>query len=283
MEIWKTLFDEEAATEAAGSAAEIHGRRPRQKRDLARPAAAAATSASRQLHELSEQSRRYFRLSVTNGWVKLNDYYTKLGESPLYTAAIILHPKYGLQWLKDHWVSDSQIPWVREAHDAVRNFWMMWYQPGDDLSLSSQAVVRQPMEPQTLGPSEFDDWMSASRAREPKIELEIDRYLALEPSQVQNPIDWWLAHREEFPTVSQWALDILAIPAMAADCERAFSLAKLTLTSQRQAMTPLTLEHLQCLKNWLRRGAVTLGQAFPRAPTIATLSTDYGTPPGSDI
>jgi hypothetical protein len=55
------------------------------------------------------------------------------------------------------------------------------------------------------------------------------------------------------------ALDILAISAMATDCERSFSLAKLTLTTQRLSMTTGTLEKLQCLKNWVRHGAVKLG------------------------
>lgn len=121
---------------------------------------------------------------------------------------------------------------------------------------------RPPAETPPQGISEFDDWMTASRAREPRVELEIDRYLGLKPSQAQNPIEWWLAHRDEFPTVSRFTLDILAIPAMSPDCERAFSLAKLTPTSQRQSIAPLTLEHLQCLKNWLQRGAITLGRGF---------------------
>jgi hypothetical protein len=59
--------------------------------------------------------------------------------------------------------------------------------------------------------------------------------------------------------ISQLALDILAIPAMATDCERSFSLAKLTLTTQRLSMTTETLEKLQCLKNWVRHGVVKLG------------------------
>jgi hypothetical protein len=54
-------------------------------------------------------------------------------------------------------------------------------------------------------------------------------------------------------------LDILAIQAMATDCERSFSLAKLTLETQRLSMTTETLEKLQCLKNWVRHGAVKRG------------------------
>ncbi|KAM5529129.1 transposase-like protein [Fusarium oxysporum f. sp. phaseoli] len=46
---------------------------------------------------------------------------------------------------------------------------------------------------------------------------------------------------------------------MATDCESSFSLAKLTLTTQRLSMTTETLEKLQCLKNCVRHGAVKLG------------------------
>jgi hypothetical protein len=42
----------------------------------------------------------------------------------------------------------------------------------------------------------------------------------------------------------QLALDVFAIPAMASDCERQFSLAKLTLTSQRLSIGADTLEHV---------------------------------------
>ncbi|EGU72162.1 hypothetical protein FOXB_17330 [Fusarium oxysporum f. sp. conglutinans Fo5176] len=88
---------------------------------------------------------------------------------------------------------------------------------------------------------------------------ELERYLRLEPQETEDPIEWWMARQGQFPMISQRALDILAIPAMATDCERSFSLAKLTLTSQRLSMTTETLEKLQCLKNWVRHGAVKLG------------------------
>ena len=77
--------------------------------------------------------------------------------------------------------------------------------------------------------------------------IEIERYLRLElPIPGVNPIEWWMEHRQQFPTLSQLALDLFSIPAMAADCERAFSLAKLTLTTQRLSINPKTLEIAQC-------------------------------------
>ncbi|KAJ0138362.1 Highly reducing polyketide synthase azaB [Fusarium oxysporum f. sp. albedinis] len=38
--------------------------------------------------------------------------------------------------------------------------------------------------------------------------------------------EWWMAHQGQFPMASQLALGILAIPAMASNCERSFSLAQ---------------------------------------------------------
>jgi hypothetical protein len=87
---------------------------------------------------------------------------------------------------------------------------------------------------------------------------ELERYLQLEPQETEDPIEWWMAHQGHFPMVSQLALDIIAIPAMATDCERSFSLAKLTATSQRAFDDDEIVEKLSCLKNWVRHGAAKL-------------------------
>lgn len=79
---------------------------------------------------------------------------------------------------------------------------------------------------------------------------ELDRYYRLNlPQPVNNPIQWWLSQQSSFPTLSKLALDLLAIPAIAANCKREFSLAKLTISSQRHSLQPDTIEKLQCLKN----------------------------------
>ena len=67
---------------------------------------------------------------------------------------------------------------------------------------------------------------------------------------------WWADRRADFSRLSRLALDILAIPAMAADCERVFSIAKLMITSQRHRLQALTIEMMQLLKHWVAEGAV---------------------------
>jgi hypothetical protein len=46
------------------------------------------------------------------------------------------------------------------------------------------------------------------------------------------------------------ALDILSIPAMAADLERLFSSAKITITDHCNKLSADVIEALECLKSW---------------------------------
>jgi len=46
------------------------------------------------------------------------------------------------------------------------------------------------------------------------------------------------------------ALDMLSIPAMSSDPERAFSVAKITLTDRRNKLGMKMIEFLECLKSW---------------------------------
>ncbi|RKK71252.1 hypothetical protein BFJ71_g17599 [Fusarium oxysporum] len=74
-----------------------------------------STAEKRSASETSQKStlpadhRAYIRAPINNEWKKLNEYYDKLGESPLFAAAIILHPRFGISWLEATWVSEEQL------------------------------------------------------------------------------------------------------------------------------------------------------------------------------
>ncbi|EXK76437.1 hypothetical protein FOQG_18820 [Fusarium oxysporum f. sp. raphani 54005] len=55
-------------------------------------------------------------------------------------------------------------------------------------------------------------------------------------------------------------MEYLAIPAMSVDPERTFSVTKLTVSSQRHSISPEVIEEMQCLRNWLRHQAITMGE-----------------------
>jgi hypothetical protein len=235
-------------------------------------------SVAAQLNTLSDNSRGYLRLSITNAWQKLNQYYTKLGESPLFAAAVILHPGRSLRWLETRWNSGDQLAWLRDAKEGLEGYWMAWYRAQAESESSPRPASHQQKLRAEREDGEYSQWLGTDliRLRNGASDAtELERYLRLElPIEIDNPITWWMDRRQQFPTLSTLALDVFSIPAMAADCERAFSLAKLTLTTQRLAMDPKTLEMVQCLKNWLRRDAVTLGGVYFKPAMSADEAAD---------
>jgi hypothetical protein len=63
-----------------------------------------------------------------------------------------------------------------------------------------------------------------------------------------NPIKWWDGNETVYQTLHLWALDILSIPAMATECERAFSSAEKLFTPERNALADATIGATECLK-----------------------------------
>ncbi|KAF4332993.1 ribonuclease H [Fusarium beomiforme] len=192
---------------------------------------------------------------------KLNEYYDKLGESPLFAAAIILHPRFGISWLEATWVSEEQLAWVRDAKAGIKDYFSRWYDANQGLC---EETMKYDAAPRTMGQEDdqYTQWINSKTKKAFATGGsvgELERYLRLEPQDTQDAIQWFRDHRASFPSLSSFALDVFAIPAMASDCERQFSLAKLMLTSQRLSMGSDTLERVQCLKNWVRQGGVKLG------------------------
>ncbi|KAH7460202.1 hypothetical protein FOMA001_g18165 [Fusarium oxysporum f. sp. matthiolae] len=226
-----------------------------------------STAEKRSASETSQKStlpadhRAYIRASINNGWKKLNEYYEKLGQSPLFAAAIILHPKFGISWLEATWMSEEQLAWVRDAKAGIKDYFTRWYDANQGLC---EETTKYEAAPRTIG-QEDDQYTQCINSKTKKAFAtggsvgELEKYLRLEPQDTQDAIEWWRDHRASFPSLSSFALDVFTIPAMASDCERQSSLAKLTLTSQRLSMGADTLEHVQCLKNWVRQGGVRLG------------------------
>lgn len=208
------------------------------------------------------------RACINNAWVKLNEYYTLLGESPLYAASIILHPGLGIRFLEANWTSTVQLAWLRDARRQLKEFLEEWYPTAENEGILEETPTRSlsPMTPAELkDSSRFTQWIKSKHPRPTRAGSELDRYYRLEPQEVADPIQWWVDHKSLFPRLSQFALDILAVPAMADDCERAFSTAKLTITSQRHSLKESMIEMLQLMKNWTRNGCIELGGVKVRA------------------
>ncbi|KFA66570.1 hypothetical protein S40285_09751 [Stachybotrys chlorohalonatus IBT 40285] len=73
------------------------------------------------------QEQASIRASINNAWIKLNEYYMLLGQSPLFAASIILNPDLGLRWLEANWTSPEQLGWLRDAKGGIKHYFEHWY------------------------------------------------------------------------------------------------------------------------------------------------------------
>lgn len=65
-----------------------------------------------------------------------------------------------------------------------------------------------------------------------------------------NPIKYWVAVRDRYPSLSKLALDVLSIPASSCDCERMFSELGDLLEPRRRCIKPQLLAAIQCVRGW---------------------------------
>ncbi|RKK17214.1 hypothetical protein BFJ67_g17782, partial [Fusarium oxysporum f. sp. cepae] len=154
---------------------------------------------------------------------------------------------------------DSCIMWLRDAKNSIREFFEQHY-PREEQPETSRTVTGKAVRQDE--PSQFDQWMQSCDRCMMEEEDELGVYMRQGPVRRENlnPVLWWKDHQEEYPRLSKFALDILAIPAMSVDPARTFSVTKLTVSSQRHSISPEIIEEMQCLRNWLRHQAITMGE-----------------------
>ena len=102
----------------------------------------------------------------------------------------------------------------------------------------------------SLREDEYEVWK-----RQPT--LPEDHQLALDP------IQYWQLQASRFPILAKFAIDVMTIPAAAADCERTFSELSDLLGTRRLHMKPELLAALQSIKSW---------KAIGIQPTVTTSS-----------
>ncbi|KAJ0126735.1 Potassium transport protein [Fusarium oxysporum f. sp. albedinis] len=78
------------------------------------------------------------------------------------------------------------------------------------------------------------------------------------------PLEYWSAKRFEYPRVAKMAIDVLSVPAMAAECERAFSSAGSMVSPQRTRLDASTIAVTQTVRSWLKAGLLEGYDGLPK-------------------
>ena len=205
--------------------------------------------------ELNDASRRHIRTAINNAWEKLDKYYALTDETPVYLAALVLHPGQKWRYFEKRWVDHED--WVDDAKAKMLAFYQEHWEnrPTPDILPTRPGSRGQHREL-----AAFQLWLTPHDYYTPD-DVPVDEYeayVALKPVPVDNPIEWWRDHQTTYPKLAQMAFDLLSIPAMSAECERVFSQAKLAVNHQRNRLLETTLDALQCMKNWLRNKVFSL-------------------------
>ncbi|GKU09813.1 unnamed protein product, partial [Fusarium langsethiae] len=67
----------------------------------------------------------HFRIGINLAWGKLDEYYQRLDETPIYYTAMALHPAYRWDWFDETWAHKPS--WVEKAKEMVADVWLSDY------------------------------------------------------------------------------------------------------------------------------------------------------------
>jgi hypothetical protein len=203
---------------------------------------------------LSDATRKHLRTAINNAWEKLDHYYQLCDASPVYVASVVLHPGQKWRYFEKKWGHNHQ-DWLANAKDETQALYETQYKNREmtEIQATQNITQRAPRQP-----DEFETWITPVDYYETDAVTvdEYDAYLSTPPIPTLEPILWWRDHQSTYPRLSQMAFDLLSIPAMSAECERVFSQARLTISTQRVRLKEDTIDAIQCLKNWLRGKAI---------------------------
>jgi hypothetical protein len=208
-----------------------------------------------------EQTMEYRMLAtgVNLAWKKLEQYYQITDQSPVYVAAVVLHPAYTWRWIRAKWKGRQD--WITFSQQAVRQFWLDNY---------AQIAVDIPGGDESTYATSWMDADITSEEEEANIESpETDEYakwcIEGRVPDVYHPLEFWSKPRikHNYPRLSRMARDLFTIPAMSDEPERVFSSCGNMVTAQRGNLSAEAIEEAQCMKNWMRNGVITnLGATF---------------------
>ncbi|PWI64137.1 hypothetical protein PCL_12103 [Purpureocillium lilacinum] len=216
----------------------------------------------------------HFRVNINLGWEKLNKYYSGLDETPIYYAALALHPAFRWGYFENEWKDNPR--WVTKAKQMVREVWETEYR---HLQTARSAVADEPEEPvakrQRKYYNPFQAYCERTRTaprctlvKEEEIstpdcddegidELELWQSSFEDgDSEVRDPISYWHERRRRYPRLSRMALDFLTIQPMSAECERLFAAAGRMVTPLRSRLDADIIGMCQVLRSWLRAGVI---------------------------
>jgi hypothetical protein len=200
-------------------------------------------------------------VNVNLGWLKLDEYYQYLNDSPVIYGAAAFHPAYRWAIFEDLWGDDAKRrTWIIKAKEIIQDLWEAEYKDlfsedqDSDLPASKRlkssrnkfTAWRNSKRGLTLQ-NQFVDESSGTSQQSSDSGLYIDEYdqwlrnVDDSDALVTDPYEYWHARRLKYPRLSRMALDLLTVAPMSAECERLFSVAGQMVTRLRKQLDASTI------------------------------------------
>ncbi|KAG7419838.1 hypothetical protein Forpe1208_v003644 [Fusarium oxysporum f. sp. rapae] len=214
----------------------------------------------------------HFKVNINLCWKKLDKYYSRLDETPVYYAAIALHPAYRWGYFEDVWADRPD--WIQTAKSLVEELYRSHYEPriisrdrerGEPVT-KKRRIYRNPFDeyreesrqaPTLLQPaSSMTTLLQAEDAASSSTHAVGDEYsdwfrdVHKSDQNILDPISYWYERREEYPRLSQMALDVLSVLPMSADVERLFSTCGRMVRDDRARLDASTIGMTQTVRSW---------------------------------
>ncbi|TXC12399.1 hypothetical protein FocTR4_00017248 [Fusarium oxysporum f. sp. cubense] len=214
----------------------------------------------------------HFKVNINLCWKKLDKYYSRLDETPVYYAAIALHPAYRWGYFEDVWADRPD--WIQTAKSLVEELYRSHYEPriisrdrerGEPVT-KKRRIYRNPFDeyreesrqaPTLLQPaSSMTTLLQAEDAASSSTHAVGDEYsdwfrdVHKSDQNILDPISYWYERREEYPRLSQMALDMLSVLPMSADVERLFSTCGRMVRDDRARLDASTIGMTQTVRSW---------------------------------
>lgn len=191
------------------------------------------------------------RNALNNTWKVLTKYYKLTDAVPtVYFIATLLNPTLRIQYFENHWSKDSVLKKAMDKHKkTVYTYWKNEYSTRPVITPPPQIPRKRTLLEAFLHPTvtpEADEFTAYLKGP-----------VTVVPEGEQlNLLKWWDTHKQQYPTLSQLALDILSIPAMSTECERVFSGAGLLVTNRKKRLSADVIEAIECLRTWWHEGII---------------------------
>ncbi|KAG7403200.1 hypothetical protein Forpe1208_v016579 [Fusarium oxysporum f. sp. rapae] len=103
----------------------------------------------------------HLAVNINLGWLKLNEYYQHLNDSPLIYGAAVLHPAYRWALFDDLWGDDDERQlWITKAKEMVQDLWEREYR---DLEVDDPEIELPANKRLKTSRNKFTAWRTKKR------------------------------------------------------------------------------------------------------------------------